>query len=489
MHQIRASARLARLTLVVTALGILPAVAEAPAPPLGAYNADIKQSSISGISSGAFMAVQFGVSWSSIVKGVGVIAGGPYYCAQGTAIDGLLGNLGPALSATGPCMKGPPPDLEPLFEKTDEWARGGDIDDPHNIANQRIYIFAGYNDSIVNPKVGDAAYRFYLHYLGGHSNGNIFYQSAIGAGHSQVTVDYGLPCNKNEGDFIDHCNYDQAGIILQHIYGALKPKNRGALSGKLIAFDQRELTSPESPASYSMAETGYVYVPASCAAQQPCRVHIALHGCKQNFATIQDHYIQHAGYNEWADTNRLIILYPQTIVGNPATDAFTPLNPFGCWDWWGYTNFNYAVKAGRQISTIKAMLDRLASGHVPTSASAADGAAPSGIVVNDVSDTGAAIAWTPAAGAQSYKVNRTTGENDGITPIGSVSGPSFGDLGLRPAIPYRYKVTVTLSGGTEGPSSPVVTATTLPVPPRCDTPGNCPVSDGTKPAGLQPGEK
>ena len=475
MHQIRASARLARLTLVVTALGILPAAAEAPAPPLGAYNADIKESSISGISSGAFMAVQFGVSWSSIVKGVGVIAGGPYYCAQGTAIDGLLGNLGPGLTATGPCMKGPAPDLEPLFEKTDEWTRSGDIDDPHNIANQHIYIFSGYNDSIVNPKVGEAAYRFYLHYLGGRSNGNVFYQNAIGAGHSQVTVDYGLPCNKNEGDYIDHCNYDQAGIILQHIYGALNPKNRGALSGKLTAFDQRELTSPESPASYSMAETGYVYVPASCAALQPCRVHIALHGCKQNFETIQNHYIQHAGYNEWADTNRLIILYPQTIVGDPTSDAFTPLNPFGCWDWWGYTNFNYAVKAGRQVTTIKAMLDRLTSGYVSTSAAAADATTPSGIVVNDVSDTGVAIAWNSVNGAQSYKINRSSGDDNSFTPVGSVFGQSFGDLSLRPATPYRYKVTATLSGGTAGLSSPVVTATTLPVLPRCDTPGSCPV--------------
>src|SRR3981081_123847 len=133
MIRIRRSARLIRLTLIFTALAIVPALAAGPPPPLGSYNADIKESSISGISSGAFMAVQFGVSWSSIIKGVGVIAGGPYYCAQGTAIDGLLGNLGPGLTATGPCMKGPPLDLEPLFEKTDEWARGGDIDDPHNI--------------------------------------------------------------------------------------------------------------------------------------------------------------------------------------------------------------------------------------------------------------------------------------------------------------------------------------------------------------------
>src|SRR5438270_11925692 len=128
------------LSLAVFVAWLVPALAQSGAPPLSAYNADIKESSISGISSGAFMAVQFGVSWSSIIKGVGVIAGGPYYCAQGKAIDGLVGNLGPVLSATGPCMKGPPPDLKPLFEKTDEWARSRDIDDPHDIANQRIYI-------------------------------------------------------------------------------------------------------------------------------------------------------------------------------------------------------------------------------------------------------------------------------------------------------------------------------------------------------------
>jgi hypothetical protein len=83
MHQIRASARLARLTLVVTALGILPAVAEAPAPLLGAYNADIKESSISGISSGAFMAVQFGVSWSSIIKASASLPGGLFIVHRG----------------------------------------------------------------------------------------------------------------------------------------------------------------------------------------------------------------------------------------------------------------------------------------------------------------------------------------------------------------------------------------------------------------------
>jgi len=140
MHGFRVSARLVGLSLIFTASGLAPASAQGNAPPLGAYNADIKESSISGISSGADMAVQFGVSWSSTIKGVGVIAGSPYYCVQGTAAEGLSGNLVPDLMVTGPCMKGPPPALGPLIAKADEWARLGDIDDTRNIAHQRVYI-------------------------------------------------------------------------------------------------------------------------------------------------------------------------------------------------------------------------------------------------------------------------------------------------------------------------------------------------------------
>ena len=78
-------------------------------------------------------------------------------------------------------------------------------------------------------------------------------------------------------------------------------------------------------------------------------------------------------------------------------------------------------------------------------------------MVNDVSDTGAAIAWTPGCQCPNlYGQSLLAAADNSFTPIGSVSGQSFGDLSLRPATAYRYKVTVTLSGGTEGPSSPVV---------------------------------
>ena len=88
------------------ALAMVPAtpIRAADGPVLKSYNAAIGESSISGISSGAFMAVQFGVAWSSIIKGVGVVAGGPFYCAQASAADFLNGFTLPLATATVPVV-------------------------------------------------------------------------------------------------------------------------------------------------------------------------------------------------------------------------------------------------------------------------------------------------------------------------------------------------------------------------------------------------
>jgi hypothetical protein len=57
------------------------------------------------------------------------------------------------------------------------------------------------------------------------------------------------------------------------------------------------------------------------------------------------------GLNEWADTNNLLVLYPQAIA--------SPANPYGCWDWWGYLSTDYASKSGPQMAAIDAMVQRL----------------------------------------------------------------------------------------------------------------------------------
>jgi poly(3-hydroxybutyrate) depolymerase len=48
---------------------------------LPALQADARRTTVSGLSSGGFMAVRYAVAFSASVQGVGVVAGGPYRCA------------------------------------------------------------------------------------------------------------------------------------------------------------------------------------------------------------------------------------------------------------------------------------------------------------------------------------------------------------------------------------------------------------------------
>ena len=74
--------RLARGTLALAFSACCIAAPAHAASTLGSYNVKLDETSISGISSGAYMAVQFAVAHSAIIRGVGAIAGGPYYCGQ-----------------------------------------------------------------------------------------------------------------------------------------------------------------------------------------------------------------------------------------------------------------------------------------------------------------------------------------------------------------------------------------------------------------------
>jgi len=101
---------------------LLPLGANASVSSLGSYNVKPDEITVSGISSGAFMAVQIAVSNSSVIKGVGAIAGGPYACAQGSAA-----------TATSTCMIGSP-DPAPLINIANTAAGNGEIDPVSNLA-------------------------------------------------------------------------------------------------------------------------------------------------------------------------------------------------------------------------------------------------------------------------------------------------------------------------------------------------------------------
>ena len=220
-----------------------------------------------------------------------------------------------------------------------------------------------------------------------------------------------------------------------------------------------------------MSDTGYVYIPAGCDQQQRCRVHIALHGCLQTADLIGDHYVAHAGYNEWADTNNIIVLYPQT-----RKSTLMPLNPQACWDWFGYTNDRYATRdeISRQIGAIKGMLDTVTQGVQPAGAGAlSNDPVPANLLATDSSENAMALAWSAVTGADAYNIYRAAPGEDFVL-AGGVIGPSFGDTGLVPATTYSYKVAGVI-GGREGPASAVVKGMTRATPATCHNPGSCPV--------------
>jgi len=103
------------------------------------------------------------------------------------------------------------------------------------------------------------------------------------------------------------------------------------------------------------------------AANPPARVHVAFHGCRQSAAQIGRRFVDGAGYNRWADSNRLLVLYPQTVPRHGlAVGSWKWIsNPFACWDWWGYTGSDYPTRDGLQIRAVRAMLDRLAAPRQP----------------------------------------------------------------------------------------------------------------------------
>jgi poly(3-hydroxybutyrate) depolymerase len=174
----------------------------------------------------------------------------------------------------------------------------------------------------------------------------------VPAAHVFPTLAAGSACDVTEAPHLGACDYDAAGVLLAALYGNLDAPQSGTVAGRLERFDQRPFR--EVSGSAGLADTGFVFVPDDCADQAShCRLHVALHGCRQGAEFVEDAFVTLAGYNEWAAANSLVVLYPQV------RSTLSPLNPMGCWDWWGYDGDAYAFKAGTQIQALHAMIERL----------------------------------------------------------------------------------------------------------------------------------
>jgi hypothetical protein len=211
----------------------------------------------------------------------------------------------------------------------------------------------------------------------GVSQANLKYIDDVPAGHAIITNNpEDSPLAVNRPPYINNGGFMQSQEILEHIYGKLKPPSE-TLPGALLRFEQAEFAGGGFARS-SLDKFGYVYVPSAVRKGAEARgVHIALHGCKQGVSYVDfaaglrdtaneppygNRYFTTTGYNQIAENNNFIMLYPQVIGSDGAVQ-----NPDGCWDWWGYSSANpnapdYYSKDAVQIGAIHKMLERLCSG-------------------------------------------------------------------------------------------------------------------------------
>jgi hypothetical protein len=244
--------------LLVPVAGLLASASSASGADLvslPSFNIDTNHISVSGLSSGGYMAVQFDVAFSSILRGAGIIAGGPYSCAQNSATIATT-----TCSCFFGCFAPSSTDLSELIAITDSNAARGAIDDTANLARHRIWLFSGTSDTIVPQRLMDDLLAYYRHYLGA---ANIAYKNDIAAEHAMPTDFFGNPCGVLDDPYIANCSYDAAGQLLQWIDGNLNPKNTGSLGGAFVNFDQGEFI--DRPTDHDMASDGWLFVPVGCA--------------------------------------------------------------------------------------------------------------------------------------------------------------------------------------------------------------------------------
>jgi len=338
--------------IVISAVATIAVACSERVDPLPNLGADISEVGVSGLSSGAYMAGQYHVAHSNTVAGAGIVAGGPYGCAES-----VLGRLNPVwpvalaqnlnraingCTGTSMAMLGVP-DAGRLEQRARERASGGEIDPVSGLKGDRVYLFAGKSDNTVAPSLVNAAAKLYEQL--GVARKDIALVNTIDAGHGFVTQDKGESCSASRTPYVNDCDYDQAGALLAHIHGPLKKPVKEP-AGKLLDFDQGAFSGD------GLGDIGAVFVPDDCVSKPGCRVHVAFHGCDQNRTRVENAFVEGAGYNRWAAANRIIVLYPQTVR--------SASNPKACWDWWGYTGPNFLTRDASQIKAVHTMLSRLA---------------------------------------------------------------------------------------------------------------------------------
>ncbi len=382
---------------------------------------------ISGISSGGAMAAQMATIYSDQFSGVATAAGVFYYCAQNDfetkvaaakktgsfnlslfkfqmnrdklfSLDPKskfgLDPANPMATAINVCLKNPEVAQMPLETLKDFEAKGL-IQPVHHISKQKILIYQGSLDSVVQPAMADRLAEFYAHVGVPPENVKMVLKPG---GHNFPTNKKGLnACTAEKIPYVSSCNYNFAEEILVHTAGITDLQPASGVKNlqnflKKVSQNRDGFVRPKS-----LSEYGYLAASQNCLqAPESCHLHVALHGCEMSddFDPVFDKrfvrsvrlgyiymrtkesswplsplpYIEqkkraggglkfalNSGFLDYVEKNNVMVLFPQTAI----TEDNYPLNPKGCWDWFGWTGHQYATNQGVEPQWLMAWIQQL----------------------------------------------------------------------------------------------------------------------------------
>ena len=301
-----------------------------------ALDIDPERITVSGISSGAQMATQLHIAYSDLFSGVAMLSGGPYNCAGNslmTAMKSCMANT-----------EGVPPAAE-LASGIREDAAAGKLADPANLADDRVWMFRGSQDSKISAAVHGRAADVYAEFVPADQ---ILEVENIDAEHVFPADGRGNSCMEIVPPYVGDCGYDGAGELLNFLYPGLSEPKPAAPTALL----EVELAGAGDA---ELLETAYLFVPEACAdGGRSCGLHLVLHGCAQSSEVLGTDFIEASGYLPWAAANDIVLAFPQV-----EKSMVAPMNPHGCWDWWGYTGDDYANRQGAQMIVLANWIEAL----------------------------------------------------------------------------------------------------------------------------------
>src|SRR4051812_46457650 len=185
-----------RVTRALAGAAAVAFALNAQAVTLPKLNVDKTQTTVSGLSSGGFMANQLGYAYASTFKGVGVFAGGPYMCAGHSNYTACMYNA--TISASM---------LSAMQGDIDRWS-GNANDDKAGVAGQKVFLFVGTSDFTVGPNPVSAVHSQYA--ANGVPAANLDHVTRSGTAHVFPTDFDGTgdnACGSSVSPYIANCGY------------------------------------------------------------------------------------------------------------------------------------------------------------------------------------------------------------------------------------------------------------------------------------------